>query len=205
MSLLDAIGREKVLYVIQRRELPELFGYETRNKYELRLESGESIGFAAEQQKGILGFFFRQWFGHWRRFNIVIFDRDKRPIFRVNHPFRLFFQRLEIVTEEGKEVGALEQRFAFFSKCFDVLDSSGRELLRVRSPLWSPWTFAFQKNGMEVALLQKRWSGLLTEVFTDADQFRIQFQSASLSPEERFLVLAASLFVDLRYFEKKAE
>src|SRR5262245_11336298 len=54
------------LVVQQRKELVELFGYETRNKYEIRTQSGQQLGFAAEQQKGVLGFLVRQLVGHWR-------------------------------------------------------------------------------------------------------------------------------------------
>jgi uncharacterized protein YxjI len=204
MSLLESVRSEKTFYFIQRRELAEFFGYETRNKYVLQSESGAEVGFAAEQQKGILGFLFRQWFGHWRSFHILIYDSERRPTVTITHPFRLFFQRLEISMSD-RLIGVIQQRFAFFSKCFDLEGKDGRVLLRVRSPLWSPWTFSFDRDGRRMAVVQKRWSGLFNEALTDADRFRIQFDTSELSAEERVLVLGAALFIDLQYFEKKAK
>ena len=68
------------LIVRQRRELAELFGFETRNKYEIASESGGALAFAAEQQKGIAGFLFRQFLGHWRTFEIKFFSPDRAGV-----------------------------------------------------------------------------------------------------------------------------
>jgi hypothetical protein len=92
-----------------------------------------------------------------------------------------------------------------FSKRFDVTDQAGRLLLQVSSPIWRPWTFAFVRDGRELARVEKKWSGMLQEAFTDADRFRVAFQSPELSFDERALVLAAGIFIDLQYFEHKAQ
>lgn len=178
-------------------------GFETRNKYALADERGAPLAFAAEQQKGVGGFLLRQALGHWRSFEIHLFDPSRRLALRVLHPFRFFFQRLEVQDESGRRLGAVQQRFALFSKAFDVQDAGGRVVLEVRSPFWRLWTFAFRRRGAEVARVEKRWSGILAEAFTDRDTFRVSF-GPSATAAERLLVLAASLFVDLVYFERKA-
>ena len=38
------------LVITQRRELAELIGFETRNKYEIKNEQAQVIGFCAEQR-----------------------------------------------------------------------------------------------------------------------------------------------------------
>ena len=40
------------------------------------------------------------------------------------HPFRLFFQRLEVFDEAGVFVGAIQQRFSILTKRFDVQDAA---------------------------------------------------------------------------------
>jgi hypothetical protein len=85
-----------------------------------------------------------------------------------------------------------------------VTDPSGRLLLRVSSPLWRPWTFVFKRDTRELARVEKKWSGMLQEAFTDADRFRVAFESPELNLDERALVLAAGIFIDLQYFERKA-
>ena len=198
------LDQQGEIHVVQRRELAEMiFGAETRNKYELLDPSGEQIGFAAEQGKGFLALLARYFMGHWRTFEIVVFDRLRQPILRAFHPFRFFFQRLEISDASGRPLGALQQRWAFFSKRFDVLDAHGELLLEMRSGLFKVWTFPFFRGEEEVARIEKKWSGLLTEAFTDADRFRVVL-GGRLTALERRLLLVAALFVDLQYFERKS-
>ncbi len=200
-----ALATSQELYVRQQRELAELFGFESRNKYVIATPDRQQVAFAAEQQKGVLGFLLRQLLGHWRTFDIQFFGADRSPLFTATHPFRLFFQRLEVSLPDGRPVGALQQRWGFFAKKFDVLDANGEVLLEMRSGLFRIWTFPFYKAGAEVAVIEKRWAGGFTELFTDKDNFRVRYVSPSLSADERLLVLAAALFVDLQYFEAKAQ
>lgn len=200
------LERHSTIQIRQRHEIGELFGFETRNKYEIRSREGTELGFAAEQQKGIWGLIVRQYLGHWRRFDIHIFDARRVPYLIASHPFRFLFQRLEIRDAGGNFLGALQQRFGFLiRKRFDVEDAQGNVMLTVSSPLWRPWTFPFERHGREVAKIVKKWSGLLSEAFTDKDNFELQFLDPALSKVERDLLLAAAFFVDLQYFERKAK
>ena len=70
--------------------------------------------------KGFLGMIFRQILGHWRKFDIHFFGPDRQPYMIAHHPFRFFFQRLEVTTPDGKFLGAVQQRFAIFRKRFDI-------------------------------------------------------------------------------------
>jgi uncharacterized protein YxjI len=205
MSAFDPIlDSAQGLRIVQRKELAELFGFETRNKYEIQTARGEPLGFAAEQHKGLLGFLLRQFLGHWRRFEILFFDALKNPVLTAIHPFRWFFERLELRAADGRELGALQRRFSWFSKRFDMVDAHGRVLLTVSSPLWRPWTFTFTRGPIEIAVIRKRWSGVLQEAFTDADTFSLEFLPGPVGPLERRLLLAAAVFIDLAFFERKA-
>jgi uncharacterized protein YxjI len=188
----------------QRFEVGELFGFETRNKYEIIDAQGTPIGFCAEQSKGLGGFLLRQFLGHWRTFTLHFFDAQRQPVMTATHPFRFWFQRLEIDSAGGQHLGAIQQRFSILSKTFHVENAVGSVLFEVNSPLWSPWTYAFYRNGKHVASVRKRWSGLFSEGFTDKDRFSIEFMDPALPQEQRQLLLAAGVFIDLKYFERKA-
>lgn len=205
MSNLAPLAQYPALVLRQRKELAELFGYESRNKYEVLDPHGTVLLYAAEQGKGLGAMFARQLFGHWRSYEIHVFDSARNVLLRAVHPFRWFFQRLEVFDGSGRFLGALQQRWAFFSKRFDVEDASGRVLLQVSSPFWRPWTFPFERAGQRVASVVKKWSGALTELFTDADSFRIEYEQPGLSPDERALLLCAGVFIDMQYFEAKAQ
>lgn len=202
-QMLAVLSRSVELQVVQRKELAELFGFETRNKYAIEAD-GVPVAFAAEQGKGAGALVARYFLGHYRRFEIHFFDAERNLTFRAIHPFRWFFKRLEVVDASGRSIGAIQQRFAILSKRFDVQDAAGNVVLSVSSPLWRPWTFAFTRSGGELARIEKKWAGLLSEAFTDGDRFRVVYSSWDLGVDERVLVLAAAIFVDLMYFEQKA-
>jgi uncharacterized protein YxjI len=201
----SALLSSSSLVIRQKRELAELLGFESRNKYEIMNEQGSVLGYAAEQNKGFLGMLFRQFLGHWRRFEVFIFDNQKQQIAIAKQPFRFFFQRLEIRLPNDQPIGALQQRFAIFRKRFDIVDADGKLIFEMSSPFFRIWTFKFfDLSGTEIARIEKKWSGLFSEVFTDRDNFRLQFGSPGLSGKHRYLLIAAAIFIDLNYFEKKA-
>ena len=198
------LGSSNTFQVRQLYELAEWFGFETRNKYQISDGSGQLIAFAAEQQKGLLGFLFRMVLGHWRSFSVHIYDNQRRIVFIAEHPFRFFFQRLEVRKSDGGPLGAIQQRFSIFTKRFDVENERGQVIFEVRSPIWKLWTFEFRRAGRVAAAVRKRWSGGLTEVFTDKDNFSVEFAAETNRLEDRALVLASAFFIDLQYFETKA-
>ena len=201
---MNLLNISKVL-VRQRKELAELFGFETRNKYEISDDQGNVIGFCAEQQKGLLGFLFRQFVGHWRSFELHFFDENRNTFMTSVHPFRFFFQEFEVFDSRLMTLGFVKQRWGILRKKFDVQNSRGEVIFEMRSGFFQFWTFPFfDLQGFEKAVIKKKWSGLLTEMFLDADHFMVLFSDSRLTQEERSLILAASVFTDLQYFEKKA-
>jgi hypothetical protein len=194
------------LIVRQRRELAELFGFETRNKYEICDEQNNIIGFCAEQNKDFLSFISRQVFGHWRSFELHFFDENKQEVMKTIHPFRLFFQEFTVTDQSNKKIGRIVQRFGIFTKKFDVFDTRNKLVFRMRSGFFSFWTFPFENIiGKQRAVLRRKWSGAFKELFLDADNFLIEYNDEKLDENERKLILAASVFTDLQYFERKAK
>ncbi len=191
--------------MIQRRELAEVFGFETRNKYEILDQNKNQIGFCAEQQKGFLGFLLRQVVGHWRSFELHFFNLDHQEVMFSEHPFRFFFQEFHVFGRERQLLGYAKQRFGIFTKKFDVYNEKDQLIFEMRSGFFNFWTFPLKSpQGAERALIQKKWSGLFKEVFLDADNFVLSFTDLRLTQNERALVLAMSIFTDLQYFERKA-
>lgn len=194
----------KQLIVRQRFELAEMFGFETRNKYEILTAEGIQVAFAAEQSKSILNFLFRQYFGHWRRFDVNFYTPERALFLIASHPFRWFFERIEVRDATGNYLGAIQKRWSIFSKRFDLEDEAGNVFLEVSSPFWRLWSFSFRDQGQEKAAVKKKWSGVLFEAFTDKDSFLIEFKDPNMNEPKRKVILASAIFIDLLYFERKA-
>ena len=197
------LSTQSRILVRQKRELWELAGLETKNSYEILRETGEVMAYALEPSKGFWGFILRQFFGHWRRFNLNIYGPQRTLLYTATHPFRFFFQRLEVRDAQGQLLGVCQQRFGLFTKKFDFTTLETHKTLKMRSGFFRIWTFPLTFQGREVARITKKWGGLLKEIFLDADSFAVDFQDPSLTEKDRTLILLSALFVDLQYFEKK--
>lgn len=202
--LIGALQRARMVWIAQKFEIAEVFGFETRNKYAIRDESGQEIAYAAEQGKGLLALLARGFMGHWRTFDLHLFDAQRQPVARAHHPFRWYFQRLDVYRGDNSLAGSLQQRWSWISKRFDVLGPQGEVLMTVDSPLWKPWTFPFLKNNQEAAVIRKKWTGFGAEMFTDKDTFQLEYNDPNLSADLRVVLVLAAVFIDLQYFERKA-
>jgi hypothetical protein len=56
---------------------------------------------------------------------------------------------------------------------------------------------------MTLATIRKRWSSLAQEVLTDADNFGVEFEPTLADGPLRQLILAATIGIDLVYFERR--
>ena len=199
--MLQEIAGESSIVIKQRKEMFEMLGFETRNKYEILNSSGATLGFAAEQQKGLLGTLLRQVVGHWRSFAVHIFDSNRQEQFVANHPFRFYFQRLEVSDMQGNSLGYLERQFSILTKKFLVHDETSRISSEMASGLFKIWTFPFKRDGRDIAKISKKWGGAMTELFLDSDTFLLEFLDPALTPKEKAVLLCSAIFIDLLYFE----
>ncbi len=203
-SLAPLFGCDQLQIVQQKEMLEIVFGFETRNQYAIQ-GAGRVLAYAAERAAGAGDMILRQFLGHNRSFELDVHDPGGRPLLRIEHPHRWFFRRLDVYeAESGRRLGAIEQRFAVLGRRFDVLDGSDTTMLEVRGSFFKPWTFPFSRDGRVVGRIEKQWSGMFTELVTDADRFRLTIDDAKLGPVSRLLILSAALFIDLEYFERKS-
>lgn len=190
--------------VRQKREIAELLGWESRNKYVVEGPDGQPIAWVVENGRSLLRSALRQFFGHWRRFKFEVFDPRKVKRADIEHPFTFLWGRLEVRDVSGVPVGVVQQNFGILTRSIDVLDPSGQTIFEMRAKVWRPWTFPISKAGREVARVEKRWAGVLKEAFTDGDDFRLAFHDPAIGPQERVLLIATALLIDLNWFETKA-
>ncbi len=203
-ALLPPLTSHSELVVAQKVELAEaLFDVESRNKYTVYGTNRQPVAYAAEQGSGFLATLSRALMRHWRTFEIHVFTPDRQLVVRAEHPFRwlAFNECLRVVDARGTYLGAIQRRFAFFSKVFDVVGPTGEVLLSVDSGFFRPWSFSFTSGGQRHAVVEKKWSGLLKEMFTDADTFRLGFENPNLRDDARWLLIVAAIFIDLQFFE----
>jgi Scramblase. len=108
----------------------------------------------------------------------------------------LFSMRLSVSRPDGA-VGSIHKRIRMGKARFSLLDAAGSQIGEVRAENWRAKDFAvYDGSSNEVARVTKKWRGLATELFTDADTYVVDLTPAAIDPL-RTLALAASLAIDV--------
>jgi len=197
----DLLASARRVVVRQARDWTELVSIEAANRYALLDESGALAGLMLELPGN---FFLRQFLKARRAFEMEVREAGPagRTLLRFHRPWRWWLCRLEVTDGAGRPQGAVQERFAFLSRRFDLEGPDGRVLASLTGPFWKPWTFVFQPPGAarELGRIEKKWSGLVSEAFTEADTFLVTLPQ---EPALRPLALGAAVLVDFKFFEDK--
>jgi uncharacterized protein YxjI len=188
------------LFVKQGLEVFEaMTGFETENSYTIHDHNGEAL-FRIGEKSGVCA---RQCCGNKRPFTLHIDSvREGGRFLVVKRPFRFYFHELQIYEGDGGPLlGSVVRDFSFLQRNYTIYDADRNPLLRIEGPVFSPWTFnILNNNGAQIGQIKKQWSGLMQEIFTDADNFGVQFPR-NLPPTTKALLLSAVILIDFMYFE----
>ena len=190
------------LTVRQRKRWVEiLLSLELRNQYDVFDESQRAILHVREEGSGFLSFLKRIFLGPARPFRASVTDPTGGEVWlTLRRPFRFIFHRLEVFRADGAPAGAVQKRWSWVRRIYDLEDSRGQVVAELFGPILKPWTFEIRVRGQQRGAIRKRWSGLAKEVFTDADNFGVEL--ANLDPELKVLAFAATVLVDVVHFER---
>jgi len=192
--------------VNQRHHLSEaILGFERKNFYNVTLfpaDAGKGNWSIEEENVSGLSILGRNLFGLMYTFTMHMKDEAGNVVLRLHRKPRLYFHMLEAYDENGVEFGLVKRTFSFFHRVVSVTNPKARKLLRIVGPVWSPWTFYIYDGKKRVAVVSKKWTGLLKEAYTDADKFNLEFEEP-LSGSKKRLSIAALMLIDSLYFEGK--
>jgi len=191
------------LTVRQRKLWLELLlNFEMKNSYDVYDDQQMPVFRVREQGNGFLAFLKRIFLGPLRPFSALVTDLGTdAPVMLVRRPFRFIFHRLEVTGADGQPLGAIQRRWSWLRRIYVVEDASGNVVADVFGPILRPWTFEVRIDGHPQAVIRKRWSGLLKEAFTDADNFGVEIGALD-SPRLKALVFAATVLIDVVHFER---
>jgi hypothetical protein len=182
-----------------------LLNWEQRNEYAVRDPSGATVGFVVEQGKGFLAAVVRCFMGSHRPLDVAVFDTREQLLLQLERTFFWFFSSLDVKTPDGQRQGKVERRFGIITKRYDLHDERGRVFATIASPFWRIWTFPIlDGSGRQVGEISKKWSGLGKELFTDADNFKVDFGEGRWTPGQRTVLFAAALSIDFDFFENNS-
>ena len=193
----------QTLTVKQRKNWWELvFNMDQKNRY---VVLGNRMGAAfevEEQGDGIGALLKRLFLGSARPFTSFVTDVRRGALaMRLHRRWRWFFPLLDVHDGEDKPVASIEAQWAWFQRRYTVRDAQGNTLGEIIGPFFKPWTFELTVGSRVIGHVKKKWSGLLKEAFTEADNFEVEFV-ADIDPRWKALALAAAVLIDVVHFER---
>lgn len=203
-QLQHMLMRDAVI-VRQEKEIANIIiGFDSANKYGLFGESGEPLGNALEEGGGFGGTILRQLFGNMRSVKLHVYDGQGQEIATGIKPFRFMFQEMT-GTVAGQSFGRTRRRFKILKRKYTI-EVGGVDTFEIQSSIFQlgSLTFDVTRNGQKVATISKKWKGLLTEMFTQADSFSIQFHEPAMTLQERVTLFFTLFLIDYDVFEQKS-
>lgn len=204
-AVVAVFSKPQRLSVRQRKRWLEILtSLDARNTYVVYDEHGNPVLNVEEQGRGVGQLLKRIFLGALRPFTSQVEDlTGQRQVLSLRRPFRFFFHRLEVNDQDGHRLGAIQRRWTWLRRKYTVEGPDGREVATLFGPLLRPWTFEIQLPGSdrEVGLVQKKWSGLAKELFTEADNFWVSFEAIE-DPALRALLFSATVLIDIVHFER---
>uniref|UniRef100_A0A8D2LE31 Phospholipid scramblase n=1 Tax=Varanus komodoensis TaxID=61221 RepID=A0A8D2LE31_VARKO len=164
---------------------PAFLGFEGKNRYEVRNTLGQPV-FRAEEQSDCCT---RHCCGSLRRFSLRLDDPAGREVLRMVRPlkcvscwFPCCLQELEVQCPPGTTIGFVQQTWHPFTPKFSIQNVEKETVLRVLGPCFAcscggdvNFEVKTRDESRGVGRIAKQWSGLVQEVFTDTDNFGVQF------------------------------
>ncbi|KAL4631489.1 phospholipid scramblase 2-like [Arapaima gigas] len=200
------------ILIHQKVELLEAFiGFETNNQYEVKNSLGQKIYHAKEKNDCCT----RNCCGSLRSFDMKIKDNLGQEVIRLIRPFRCAtcwcpccLQEMEVQAPPGTTVGYVTQDWHPFLPKFSIQNPSRETLLKLEGPCFAcnccgdvNFELKGKDGGKPIGRISKQWSGLLKEVFTDTDNFGIQFP-LDMDVKIKAVLMGACFLIDFMFFEK---
>jgi len=198
---LERLAAARTLKIQQQVERLEAFtGFETRNRYAVKDDSGNQVLFAEEEAGEMTEALSRFFLKAARPFTMQLETIHGEPVVRLQRPFRFYFHELEVWNAEGMLLGTVEKQFSVFNRRYVVTDKVNGKRYEIVGPLFRPWTFRILRDGQECGVIRKRWGGTVREVFTDADAFGVELPPEADS-QLKAVFLGAVFLIDFVHFE----
>ena len=176
--------------------------FELRNHYTLTGEDGQEIGSVDQDKQSPVTFLLRliSALDLVLPVTLRVTNTEGREELRLHKSWFRF--AVAVTDHDGEPLGSVNKKIRLGNAVFSVLGANGAEVGVLKASNWRARDFTLQSaEGVEVAHVTKKWRGLLTEAFTDADSYAVTFEDTT-DTTTRKLALAAALAVDLTMKQK---
>lgn len=210
---------DQILVKQETSLLEVLTGWEVKNKFRLLNSVGQQVYYAMEESETCN----RICCGPQRGFVYHITDNMQQEVFRIRRDFECCtganccpcescFYFAQIEDRNGTVLGHVSNLHWCCKPLFGIWDANKSLMAEVRGPCCPCQNVCCTadiempifdvKSNTEIGKISKQWPGLLKEMFTDSDNFRVTFP-ADMDVKTKALMIGAVFIVDMMLYEQK--
>ncbi|KAE8604282.1 hypothetical protein XENTR_v10014654 [Xenopus tropicalis] len=212
---LEHLSKMQQIIIHQQTELLGVFlGTEKSNKYEIKDNFGQRFYFATEENE----YFNKNFCGPVRPFTMRISNSRGQEVITIIRPLRCihccfpcYLQELEVQAPLGTTAGFIVQKWDPLLPKFIIQNESKEDVLIVIGPYLTSSCFGdviFEVKTLNeestIGKICKYWSGFVNDVFTNADNFGIEFP-VDLDVKLKAALIGTCFLIDLMYFEQSSD
>ncbi len=203
---LEKLGRYREYVLRQDHQLensPSLFDWEDPNWYDVRGPLG-TVAIVAEERGGSWVDKIRNLFGEAPKRKLFVLNNSMTELLlELDRSLSFLESKMEVkVATVDRRLGRVQRHIHPLFKTYELSDARGEVFAVVRAPIWR-WRYSIRdpERRRELGVICKKLLRPLNEAPTLGDSFAIDFGNHDWKIEQRCILLAATVAIDLDSFE----
>lgn len=136
-------------------------------------------------------------------FVLDITDSDGKVLLSIKRGWTFWMSKIQIIDSNGNILGFINQKFKFFKPTFKIINTMGMQVAEITGD-WKAWNFDIKNNnGISIGLINKKWAGVMKEIFTTADKYFVSIKPEYAEDSNKVIILATAITIDMVLKESK--
>lgn len=178
--------------------------FKFESEYKVFNEKGTQIGFIRQRVS----------FGHkllrifagikaMMPFLLEITDMQGNNVAIIKKGWTWFMSEITVLNEHHQILGIIKQKWSFLKPKFIIMDSTRSKIAEIKGD-WKAWNFYInQPDGSPIGTINKKWGGVMKEVFTDADKYNVSIKEEYQENTDKIVIVSTAITIDMVLKESK--
>ena len=136
-------------------------------------------------------------------FTLHIKDMNEVVVASIHRGWTFWMSKIKILDGNGVQIGGIRQKLKLFKPLFHILDQYDAPIAQIKGD-WKAWNFNIaDQSEKELGAINKKWAGVMKEVFTTADKYRVIISKDCPEDLNRIAIVAGAITIDMVLKESK--
>lgn len=136
-------------------------------------------------------------------FTLEVTDNNDRVLATINRGWTFWLSKITIKDANDNVSGYIQQKFKIWKPRFRIFDANNNQIAEINGD-WKAWNFRIvDNNGIQVGMINKKWSGVAREFFTSADKYHVSIEPQYSEDRNKMNIVITAITLDMVLKESK--